>query len=494
MARKTTSSDEDIIDLTELIETGGKTAKASPPPPDDDLEDLLAQTEAADHSHVASSPSVVDAHEELDMVNMGDIDNLLESLDIPAQPRSSGQSAQPTRSEDLDNVLDDLLSPGQDTESAPPVQPAQPAKDSFVADLDAILGDVDDEPGMPKAAPKAAPSEKPKPAQPASLAQDPDDLLSPAPPKSVAPSASRQQAEPAADNLDDELDDLLSSFEQKPSAPPRTSPAASAAVEENLAADLDDILSEVEPPAPVQAPTPPVGNEAPSSPRRSAPIHEKSGPTDLDALLDDVTPSPARPVAPVSQDVPASATETALPVQVIPQDLISGICQNVMANRDNGVRESMNDFSRQLGAQTAHVDDMRREIADLRKRLMACEAKLTASRARIASLEKSMESVASLEDLLKEGTPMNSGFTTLIATAVGNALKSFSDQREVDPALREQLKHLDEGDRCANARLDMLEKRLDDLEPNFNIQVEKAAASAAARILHEEIGKLVSGI
>jgi division protein CdvB (Snf7/Vps24/ESCRT-III family) len=45
--------------------------------------------------------------------------------------------------------------------------------------------------------------------------------------------------------------------------------------------------------------------------------------------------------------------------------------------------------------------------------------------------------------------------------------------------------------RGASARLDAVESRLDELEPHFNDRVEKAAASAAARILREEIGRLL---
>ena len=65
-----------------------------------------------------------------------------------------------------------------------------------------------------------------------------------------------------------------------------------------------------------------------------------------------------------------------------------------------------------------------------------------------------------------------------------------------DPALLESL--LDDRMHAVNltmhgasARLDAVESRLDELEPHFNDRVEKAAASAAARILREEIGRLL---
>ena len=45
--------------------------------------------------------------------------------------------------------------------------------------------------------------------------------------------------------------------------------------------------------------------------------------------------------------------------------------------------------------------------------------------------------------------------------------------------------------RSTSARLDSIEERLDGLEPRFNDQVEKSAAAAAARILREEIARLL---
>ncbi|MEG6593888.1 hypothetical protein V6C16_13105, partial [Desulfovibrio sp. 1188_IL3213] len=60
-----------------------------------------------------------------------------------------------------------------------------------------------------------------------------------------------------------------------------------------------------------------------------------------------------------------------------------------------------------------------------------------------------------------------------------------------DPALGERLDSVDLTLRGASARLDAIEERLDGLEPRFNEQVEKSAAAAAARILREEIARLL---
>ena len=59
--------------------------------------------------------------------------------------------------------------------------------------------------------------------------------------------------------------------------------------------------------------------------------------------------------------------------------------------------------------------------------------------------------------------------------------------------LVERLEKLETQARSVSVRLDALENRLDELTPAFNERIEKAAASAAARILREEIARLLQG-
>lgn len=515
MARNSSRAEDDIIDLTELIETGDAApgGKDSPPAASEAFEELLARTEAGDSNRAGASPPVVDPHEELDMLNMGDIDNLLESLDIPPQPRESAPKAQEAPSsapssghDDLDSVLDDLLGPdeagapssGQSAPSAPPASKG----DSFTADLDAILGE--EEPPAPAqgggSEPMREAPRKPLPEPDADL----DDILSSFEERPAAQPESKAAAKPAppkaspeAVNSDAELDDLLSAFDEKPQAPKtpaapaqaaKTPPPAPRAPAEtpDIDADLDDILADVPPPSP------PVVEKAPAA----QPETDFDLPSDLDDLLDEPAAPPPSQImereAPINMD-PQSREIMAAPVSAPPQELIAGICQNIIASQGSRVQESMTDFSRQLGSQSAHMEDLSRQTAELGKRLVACEAKLAAARARIAKLEKSVEAVATLEDLLKDGTSLHTGFTALIASAVSQALQGFNETRKPDPEVLESLDRLDARDRSSNARLDMIEKRLDEMEPNFNAQVEKAAAAAAARILHEEIGRLISG-
>lgn len=106
-------NDEDIIDLTELIEKGeapATDAAASagnaeeplnaqirslndlPQQADEEIDALLAQMEVTDEPATANETErahKVDPNEELDMSGMGEVDKLLNTLDIPPQPHAN---------------------------------------------------------------------------------------------------------------------------------------------------------------------------------------------------------------------------------------------------------------------------------------------------------------------------------------------------------------------------------------------------------------------
>lgn len=181
---------DDIIDLTELIERGdaAPVADASgdtqPGSEDAEIEALLAQMDASDGASFTQGPAapldtgpapahVVDPNEQLDMSDMGDIDNLLASLDIPPQPASAAAPEAPAPAaapdpgagipqdiqQDLDAAMDQLLNgtaptpppaapagaPSVDDLLAAATMPQAPAADPGIpdleADLDALLAD-----------------------------------------------------------------------------------------------------------------------------------------------------------------------------------------------------------------------------------------------------------------------------------------------------------------------------------------------------------------
>ena len=93
----------------------------------------------------------------------------------------------------------------------------------------------------------------------------------------------------------------------------------------------------------------------------------------------------------------------------------------------------------------------------------------------------------------KNGKPeKKSSRTTLIMAAglLGILLIGIAPMLKTDGAKKQfQQETVPSAEEYAAA----LESRLDTLEPRFNQQVEKAAAGAAARILREEIAKLIQG-
>ncbi len=144
-------------------------------------------------------------------------------------------------------------------------------------------------------------------------------------------------------------------------------------------------------------------------------------------------------------------------------------------------------------AESAQLTELAEHNARLSEHLQRCENELAEAKARISTLEKAVATpAASLEDLLREGSSLHDRFVALIASSVGQALKGLGAPGP-DQALEERLHNLSLMNKSVSARLDALESRLDTLEPHFNQQVDKAAAAAAARILREEIAKLVQG-
>ena len=125
------------------------------------------------------------------------------------------------------------------------------------------------------------------------------------------------------------------------------------------------------------------------------------------------------------------------------------------------------------------------------------------------------ESAPSVEDLFAPDHPLHQRLLDLVAATAADAaataareaaniaMQSAKQQTEDKPLpenqtpaqlenlLDERLDAINLLVQGATARLDSIEERLDKLEPRFNDKVEKAAAAAAARILREEIGRLL---
>ena len=190
VAQNTAETDEQIIDLTELIEKGE--VPASDPSEqtrahaaaeaaaekeelqehlrdlndgavkaDAEIDDLLAQMDIKadaqeDPADVAldfSAPSTqtdhhIDPNEQLNMPGMGDVDSLLDSLDIPPQPsdREAETASPETPDQAVDALLNDFNAPAASaapaaTASATEVA-AEPRVNLNAPDLDELLASV----------------------------------------------------------------------------------------------------------------------------------------------------------------------------------------------------------------------------------------------------------------------------------------------------------------------------------------------------------------
>ena len=508
---------EEIIDLTELIERGAsapapdldahiQNLNAQPEGEDAEIEALLAQMDAGDGSAVSPGPAApldgpaapapsgtVDPHEQLDMSEMGDIDDLLASLDIPPQPRESA--------------------PADASPSAPESPAPGPADEDISQSLDKamdeLLGGTPPRTPQPAAAPAAAAAPS------AGAGPSVEELLAAA----TAPAAS-------VPDLDADLDALLN--ETATAAP---APAASGAPD--LDADLDALLNETTaatpdapdpdsllnaPDADVPAPGEPAESapEAPAAMAAEAPAPDAAPVPDMDSALteamarpaaapedDAVPPADAMPPvaeaapepdpameAPAQPDAPAAAGEQDM--ADAPENAAEPAPEDAPDPVDSPVDAPV-DAPAPAASFSAEAESLAALAGTLGERLRQCEADLAAARARIEALEHSTADSISLGDLLREGSPLHNGFAALIASSVGQALKDTPLPACLPGSVEERLNALEAHDKSLLARMDALESRLDGLEPRFNEEVGKAAAGAVARILREEISRLAGG-
>lgn len=515
---------EEIIDLTELIERGDaastpdiaahiQSLNAQPKGEDAEIEALLAQMDAGDGAAVspgpaaplgeppaAAAPRAVDPHEQLDMSDMGDIDDLLASLDIPPQPRDSAPGAPEEAPQDapeaaaeapvaapanmdipqsLDQAMDELLSG-----SAPQAPRAAPAPSPEAAPATPAGPSVEE-----LLAAAAAPATPTAPAAPEpDLDADLDALLNET--ASSAPPVA--EVTPGAPDLDADLDSLLTSLNAETQAPAEPAPEAPAAMEQEApppaepAEPAAPAAMEQEAPAPAASPAPEMFPDDPpqAAPAPSeAPVAEEAAP-EAAAMppLAETAPEPAameEPAQPV-----AAAADGERDMAPAPEVAAGPVPEDAQASTDAPA---------QATATPGEAEDFAALAETLGERLRQCEADLAAARARIEALEHSSAESVSLGDLLREGSPLHNGFAALIASSVGQALKDTPPPVCLPANMEERINTLETREKSLTARMDALEGRLDSLEPRFNEEVGKAAAGAVARILREEISRLAGG-
>ena len=507
-------------------------AAASPQPEEpnfaDDLDALLASAEAPAPAE-ASAPAP-QAQENPDLT--ADLDSLLAGLDAEqAQPATAesalGQpAASPAASEpapekepDLEMDLDALLASVDAPASPQPTKRSGSGECDACIDLDKLLAPAEAE-ATPAPAPEApaspTPSPDPVPEPSADQSNPPtgldaeQDAAATAEPEQARPSTPSTAADhmpedvapEAAPDLETDLDALLAvmSPDQDMSPAPAAGDAEEAGKTDAARPPLEAEALEPEPALPAdsmenlpqaeEAPDLPAVEENPAAEERP----ESEPELDLDKLLRSA----------MQEEADASATPFAASEGTEQPETEPAVVADVPAVEDLLLMPASEEDSRmEQAARTADIPadpaalreltELTEQAARLDERLQRCESELAEARARVAALEKATAAPsASLEDLLREGNPLHDRFAALIASSVSQALKAMPSG-VTDAVLEERLQSVSLLGKSVSARMDALESRLDTLEPRFNQQVEKAAAGAAARILREEIAKLIQG-
>lgn len=233
---------------------------------------------------------------------------------------------------------------------------------------------------------------------------------------------------------------------------------------------------------------------------------------------EDVAPAAAPPAASATPSAPLSGSEDEDPVHAEPsathaappvQDDLRKDLESVRAQAAGASSQALEAFEQALDASSRTVD-VAETVDALNKKVEQCAALLEETAQRLTDLEAvfaaTQEGVQSataqtlveesLGALLDAAHPLHQKFRDAVAAAVRDALQAEPETpggEDVSPALEERLQALALTGNSTAARTDALENRLDALEPRFNERVEKAAAAAAARILREEIARLLQG-
>ena len=527
--------DEEIIDLTDIIERGapeasgaapGKAAQeqadlsnqlndlgrgkaVAPSAADSDIDALLDEID----SGVSAAPAgavpdatghPVDPNEELDMPQMKEVDSLLESLDMPPQPDAGAAApAAEAQGEDLDAMLSELLTGAPAAAApaapAPAAAPPAPAKPTAPATAEDLLNDLDSVLGTPAApaAPAAAPAAAEAPEVP-DVAAAPDMPEMPevaaAPAAAEAPEIPDVAAAPAAPDMPD-----------MPEAP---------------AVDMHPDMSVVDAMANLPADAVPVPDIMPEAPGEDVP---DSSPADV---ADDAQswrePLPGAEVADMPAPLtaaPDAAQGAALPLQSLADALnqpespvhvaFATMMRQAVADalpasppQDTG---ALDDLGGQVAALDARVQSGSADTQALAERLDTLDARTAETGERMAALEARLEELAAspvvtgetgetgetdtaaLDALREQNAALEARVQELEArlAALGEgtplpAAGGAVTQQDLDEVAKGQIS-LEDRLTTAEARLEQLHKA-----------IEQEAAKAASTIIREEIAHLLA--
>lgn len=512
MAKKNTQPDDDIIDLTELVVEGPSDTndQGEGNGSGDDFEAVFAS--ASGKTQKPNRP--VDPNEELDMSDMGAIDNFLESLEIPAQPGEDDAPARksasaklkkpaappPDEMEDVAGMFEDM--PGGDAGAGNTGHASPAGAEADLDELDSALdgflsGDISEapQPAAPKKAAaqayaKAAPEVDPD------IDSELDDLLGEGP----APDTEFSKSTKAAPSPDAEgdLDDILSAYEAKnPANADMESSHKLTPEEARVDEDLDNILAQMETPASGDFVEDVIEDSVPLQEQVTEKTPEQDNfdlPPDLDALLDEQESQPQSGTANINNagveksadflDAENGARAVAKPAaeESLSKEMIAGVCQTLLAAQTDSIHETLREFSSKLGAQTARLEEMAGSVAALAKRVLACESRLGAVRQKIAGIESDTGKLAHVEDLFKEGTPLHNGFAKVMAASIGKAIDGAKAQDDSAQQIMALKNAFMSGFQKLEQRVESLEKKQDAEEPRLLENLNETHAAIESRL------------
>ena len=233
--------------------------------------------------------------------------------------------------------------------------------------------------------------------------------------------------------------------------------------------------------------------------------------------IHDAETSPAALAAQQLDDADPTGLESQAALDATLAAVSAEALEAVMTQANEASSHALDAFAQAFDAST-RAADAASAVDTLAARVEHCERALQEAGERIIALETALESQIAalhnltatalprqeLEGMFMEGHPLHQGLMECISKAVAETLAAAPatapttalapaqhTAADVQALIDEQLQPVITAARIATARIDSLESRLDALEPRFNDRIEKAAAAAAARILREEIGRLL---
>ena len=471
---------DDVIDLTDLIQQGSSPQPRGPAPtppghvvvPDeklqmpglDGVDDLLASL------NMTSTPATTEAPPPQDP-------NAAPSMDLDTilgfkEPDPAPAAAQPAAGKSFDAMLDEA--------AAAPAAEEAPAGD---LDLDALLDE-------PAAAPAPAPA--PAPAAEEAPAGDLDlNALLDEPAAAPAPAAEEASIEEELDPIAAEAQSVVDEAQQELFS--TEAAAAANAVAPTVAAQTPSVQNTAPEPA-----APEVVSFAADPALADRLTQCETALSALSSRMDTVEAAASGPVAQPAVD-PAlaarlSACEAALAALSGRVDAVEAAPSAQPAEDTASLRDGVAECGQSLAALSGRVTALEEDArgasdAVLRESLeAACRASETTLRSALdTARQEHHDLLAALPGLVADA----------VRQAVAQPLPPVPPAEPIAPAasalpegLREELDRLAVQCRSMAARLDALEKRLDDMQPAFNANIEKAAAAAMSRLLNEQIARL----